>query len=564
MCARTRLDESEQQLLDHAATLSPAGRAKIYLKLSGPGWLQGAVTLGGGSLAGALYLGILGGPHLLWLQPFAMLCGVTLLAAIAYVTLSTDERPVETMSRHISPVLAIAWILATIVADLVFCIAQFALANSTVTQNLIPGLAESQKAPWIVGTILAVISLSIVRVYDSGGRGIRIFENVLKVMVAIVVLSFFGVVISLTMAGRLDWAAAFKGMLVPNLAYLVTPSPELAAAAAETGSNASIWSGMITDQQRSNIIAAAGAAVGINMTFLLPYSLLKRGWGTRERGLAIFDLSVGLLIPFIIATSFLVLAASAAFHTRTDDVLAADGSVRPAMARAYSASVDKFLQRAHGEAFTTAAPEAKQALREGLAEPDRRLAAMLAARDARQLAETLTPFLGQRGANLIFGAGVLAMAWSTMIVHMLMNGLAFSALLKRYDSRRIFMIGAAMPAIAGVLAPALWTGPSRAALAIPAAVIATTLLPIAYFGFLLLINSRAALGSERPEGWRRVRWTVLLSLATLAATVASVWALLNQGTLGQVGLAVLAALFLVAIVGFARRSVAGERGSTHK
>ena len=39
-----------------------------FLKCSGPGWLQGAITLGGGSLAGSLYLGVLGGYSLLWLQ----------------------------------------------------------------------------------------------------------------------------------------------------------------------------------------------------------------------------------------------------------------------------------------------------------------------------------------------------------------------------------------------------------------------------------------------------------------------------------------------------------------
>ena len=551
MPALPKIGPSEQQLLEQAASRGPLGRAAIYLRLSGPGWLQGAVTLGGGSLAGALYLGILGGPHLLWLQPFAMLCGVVMLAAIAYVTLSTRERPVDTMARTLSPVLATAWILATIIADLVFCIAQFALANSTVTQNLLPSLADAAAAPWIVGTILAVLSLAIVRVYDSGNRGIRIFENVLKVMVAVVVVAFFGVVVSLTVGGRLDWGATLAGF-IPNLAHLTQATPGMADATLATGENASIWNSIIADRQRDNIIAAAGAAVGINMTFLLPFSLLRRGWGQRERGLAIFDLSIGLLIPFIVATSFLVIAAASAFYTRTDDIFAADGSVRPVVARAYNASVDAFLARQHGAEFAQAAPEQVASWRAGLSEADRRVAAMLTARDARQLADTLTPFLGSRGAHLIFGIGVLAMAWSTMIVHMLMNGLAFSALLKRYDNRKVFMIGAAMPAIAGVLAPALWTGPSRAALAIPAAVAATTLLPIAYFGFVLLMNSKRALGEHRPRGWRRWMWNTLMLIATCAAGFASVWALQNQGRAGRIGLVVLAVLFLVSVIGFWR------------
>src|SRR5690606_33747675 len=174
-----------------------------------------------------------------------------------------------------------AWILATIAADLVFCIAQFALANSTVTQNLIPSLSTSSIAPWVVGSVLALLSLAIVYLYDSGGRGIRIFENVLKIMVGVVVVSFFGVVISLTLGGRLDWGAAFAGM-VPDFSQLTKPTPGLAEAAAATGDDASVWNTIVANQQRGRIIAAFGAAVGINMTFLLPFTLLKRGWGIRQ------------------------------------------------------------------------------------------------------------------------------------------------------------------------------------------------------------------------------------------------------------------------------------------
>ena len=64
------------------------GRLAGYSKLTGPGWVQAAVTLGGGSLVGALYLGIIGGYEFLWLQPLAMLCGIIMLGAISYVTLS--------------------------------------------------------------------------------------------------------------------------------------------------------------------------------------------------------------------------------------------------------------------------------------------------------------------------------------------------------------------------------------------------------------------------------------------------------------------------------------------
>ena len=98
-----------------------------YAKQSGPGWLQAAVTLGGGSLGGALYLGVIGGDGLLWLQPLAMIFGVIMLGALAYVTLSTDDTPFVSTCKHISPVLAWAWLIGTVIANCVFCPAQASL-----------------------------------------------------------------------------------------------------------------------------------------------------------------------------------------------------------------------------------------------------------------------------------------------------------------------------------------------------------------------------------------------------------------------------------------------------
>ena len=59
----------------------------VFTKFSGPGWMQSATTLGGGSLASALYLGVLGGLGFMWLQPIAMILGIIMLAGISYVTL---------------------------------------------------------------------------------------------------------------------------------------------------------------------------------------------------------------------------------------------------------------------------------------------------------------------------------------------------------------------------------------------------------------------------------------------------------------------------------------------
>ena len=87
-----------------------------YTRLSGPGWLQSAITLGGGSLAGSLYLGVIGGYEFLWLQPLMMILGIVMLSAIAYVTLSTGKRPFQAMNEHVSPVLGWGWLLAAMMA----------------------------------------------------------------------------------------------------------------------------------------------------------------------------------------------------------------------------------------------------------------------------------------------------------------------------------------------------------------------------------------------------------------------------------------------------------------
>src|SRR5690606_36605729 len=59
---------------------------------------------------------------------------------------------------------------------------------------------------------------------------------------------------------------------------------------------------------------AGSAAVGINMTYMAPYMMLKRGWNRDYCRMAIFDLATGMMIPFVLATSFVVIAAAHQFH----------------------------------------------------------------------------------------------------------------------------------------------------------------------------------------------------------------------------------------------------------
>ena len=556
----------EETLLDAAQDAGLLGKAAIYTRLSGPGWLQGAITLGGGSLAGALYLGVLMGTEMMWLQPLAMILGVIMLSAISYVTLSTGERPFQTIKTQISPVLAWGWLIATMMANIVWCLPQFALGTGAVQQNLVPALND-ETGTYIVAITLLIVASVVVWFYNSGSKGIKLFELILKAMVGVVVLSFFGVVIALTSQGAVDWGQIFAG-LVPDFGYLFKPVPALAEEIAKTGDYSDWWTGKVAGMQKNVIIAAFATAVGINMTFLLPYSMLRKGWGLKQRGLAIFDLSIGLIVPFVLATSCVVIAAASQFHGSAADVVAKledPEQQGAAEVKAYYDYLDDRLAVADPELERgeKGSPE-HVALCAKLPQADRNIAAMLVKRDNNALAGTLQPLVGSTVAQTVFGVGVLGMAVSTIIILMLINGFAFCELLNVPAEGTMHRIGSFIPAV-GVLGPFIWKS-AAPALAVPTSVIGGAMLPIAYVSFLLLMNSRSVLGDAMPTGGRRLVWNILMITGTGIASFASVWGLYGRtwgpfkiGTeklvipIGTIALATLAIMLAVGIFSFLRK-----------
>ena len=522
------------------------GKLYYYAKLSGPGWIQAAVTLGGGTLVGALYLGVVGGYQFLWLQPLAMLCGIIMLSAISYVTLSKDkieDRPFELAKRHVSPALAWGWLIATIIADVVFCAAQFALGTDAIQGNL----GGEGLPPFLITGLLFAIAFYLIWLFSGEGKASRIIDNIIKTLVAIIVLAFMGVVVTLMINDAIDWGGIASG-LIPDFSALFRPTDTYATSISAAGEYGGFWESYIGDSQRNIIIGAFGTAVGINMTFLLPYSIMKKKWGKKHRELARFDLILGLLIPFILGASALIISTASQFHAKKN------GHVSEG---AYHQVLDARLKAEHKDFSTYSVAQIEQ-LRLNAPTVDKELSTMLAKRNANDLANALTPFLGS-WSQLIFGIGILAMAISTMLVHMMMNGYAVSEAFGQPGQRKLFLVGAAIPAIAGFFSPLIWNGAAKTALAVPASVIATTLLPIAYLIFLLLMNSKKALGAELPK--RRLLVNVLMFIATGIATFASIWALVGKyqsdniydHRFGLVGLIGLPILVLIGILGFMRR-----------
>ena len=288
-----------------------------YLRLSGPGWLQSALTLGGGSLGSSLYLGVLAGYSLLWLQPLAMLFGIVMLSAIGYFTTSTERSPFQVINSDVNPILGWGWALASLIASIVWSMPQYSLATAVVQQNLFPDLLSGEGAKISIVVVFLIISVITTWSYEKGQVGFKFYDLVLKIAVALIVVCFGTVVITLMLSEKgLNWQALYRGF-IPNINSLLYPSEEYEFLLNSIEDKYRYyWSDLIVQKQTDVLVSAAATAVGINMTFLFPYTILKRRWGRPFKGFVIFDLATGMLIPFVLATSCVVIAAASQFHTQ--------------------------------------------------------------------------------------------------------------------------------------------------------------------------------------------------------------------------------------------------------
>ena len=247
----------DRQILVDAQQRGATAQLRAWLRLSGPGWLQSAITLGGGSLIGALYLGVLGGTSMLWLQIIAIVLGVVMLSAISYVTLSTGVRPYAAINQYVNPVLGVGWIAATILANMIFILPQFSLCFDAIDNNLLPGMVNGEV--WshrlTVTLILAVLATAAVLMSIRGGSTARLFDWILKAIVALIVICFVGVVFWLARSGLLDWQSIWWG-LVPNPASWNSPAPAISAALNELPENIhQYWESKILDMQHKVMIS---------------------------------------------------------------------------------------------------------------------------------------------------------------------------------------------------------------------------------------------------------------------------------------------------------------------
>ncbi len=427
---------SESELLREIDARPWWGRLAGYARLSGPGWIQGAMTLGASTAPTSFYLGWRFGYEMLWVNVLGMLMGVIMFGAVARPALFGKESVYRAMSRHVSPVLAVAWAAGSLVASIFWCLNQYAVAAACLADagQTLGWLEESHLLPAKWGIGLLILGVSIPLTWTYGGRkgaGVRFYEAVLKGMVFFMVLCFAAV----AWKTGIRWLDVLGG-LVPGAL------PETAA-------------------DRTLILGALGCAVGINMTFLFPLTLRARGWNGEHLKLARFDLVAGMLLPFAVASSLVVISVS-------------------------------------------------NVLGDSPAPPENPVA----------VARVMSPlfegsWLPASTGRLLFDLGVAAMPLTTITILMLVSGLALCSILGVPHEGKWFKVGSLLPA-AGLLgvgyqAP-FWLGPLISSFAL-------ILLPIAYLGFLVLFNRRSYLGGDLEEAGRRRIWNVALVVVLAIAVV---------------------------------------------
>jgi manganese transport protein len=414
----------------------------------GPGWLQGAMTLGGGSAITSLSIGAMFGFEYLWVQPVAMIIGCIMLFALAHQTLSTGERPFVAMRDHFSPSVAWLWAIAALASSVIWGFSHYPLSAGMLEEsidvitgfNLMSSGQEMSREIYLFLLALLVWATCGTTVwhYGKGGTAVRLFENGVKILSSVIVLSFAWVVVSAALNSNVDWLAVLYGFIPQSL-----PTTSLGV---------------------TTMMAALGSAVGINMTFIYGYTMLKRGWARDDRSLARWDIVLGLVVPYLLVTGLISIAAAVTLFDGNSPI---QNRIAPAQA------ATMFAQAGLGEVI----------------------------------------------GRLVFSLGVLGMAMGSLVMHMLTCGAAAMEMFGLKQDSRAYRLACLIPTPA-VLGVFLWSsmGPY---VVLPTSAICGFLLPVAYMGWLVLNNRRSYLGDDTPKGAKALAYNVAMMIC-LAIVLASV------------------------------------------
>lgn len=440
---------AEKAELKRLESLPLGPRTLGYVKRTGPGLLQSAMTLGAGSATASVLAGASFGYKLLWVQPLAMLLGVFMLGALSNVVLTRGERPYKSFGQQVWKPLVFLWAFGTVMASVIWHFPQYGLVAGAARDlagaaGLAVADADGLTRLGVVVSFLAgaaILAMNIVAVfnYGKGAKGVKIYETFLRTMIALVIL-FFLLVCALNV-GNVNWVELFKGFIGY---YGIPANPE---------------TGVVETKTYLQVLGMLGASVGVNMTFLYPYSLLAKGWDSDHKKLARWDLGMTMFLPFVLVTSLIIVGMVATGVYDGSDVVL----------------------------------------------------------DEMKPLEAAKAFHGIPFGNVVFCLGLIGMCCGAISAHMVACGFTMCEMLGLDMTQKRFRMFALTPCV-GVLGVVvmlpMW-------FPVAASAVCLTMLPVAYLIFFYLNNKRSYIGDAVGFGWKRFALNVMLTLALVCATVGS-------------------------------------------
>lgn len=258
-----------------------------HLKISGPGFMDSALTLGAGTLTAAMLSGAIFGYKTMWLLWISMGLGLFMMAAMARFTCCGRFRVIPVQNRYHGWAVGslMTAIIGTAAVAVIFNYAQYSLGTHLI-ESFTPlfGFKFPRQVNWIV--YMGLTSWLILSYGRRGRRGIRLVENFMKLSIGIMLLSFGT---CLVIVG-IDWPNFFKGIFVPWLPSGV--------------------------EGIDLFVASSAAAIGVMDWVFFHYAGLARGWGRKHESQARFDISVGLFLPFVLVNYLVIGVFAATLHTQ--------------------------------------------------------------------------------------------------------------------------------------------------------------------------------------------------------------------------------------------------------
>lgn len=264
----------------------PAGKRFFgYVKLSGPGFMNAAFTLGAGSFASSVTLGAAYGYDMLWIPLYSFAFGIFMLALAARFVTASETPVIEAQDKYHGKFFGsfATGLVACFIASIVYSFGQYALGADAVTSLFaVAGIEIPKSVSWI---FLVAVSVPLSLMYGGGEnpKGVKFVENAMKVMIGIM-LVVFGAVLCVT---GINVPAVFKGLLVPKLPSGID--------------------GIIM------LIGSLTATIGVMDWMLFNNGMLSRGYSEEHETLGRFDAFFGGLLPVTLILSFVSIAFAEAF-----------------------------------------------------------------------------------------------------------------------------------------------------------------------------------------------------------------------------------------------------------